>query len=78
MVGGATLGDGALWPLVGKQPPVDRYLARSDRRDGVAREHRGCSRRVRSPAPGGVRHGFGYVGQWEQATGGAREFEYGR
>jgi Apea-like HEPN len=33
MLGDATLGAGALWPLVGEEPPVDRYLARRDRRD---------------------------------------------
>lgn len=33
MLGDATLGVAALWPLVGEEPPVDRYLARRDRRD---------------------------------------------
>lgn len=33
MLGDPTLGDDALWPLVGDEPPVDRYLARKDRRD---------------------------------------------
>jgi hypothetical protein len=33
MLGDATLGEGALWPLAGQEPPVDRYLARRDRRD---------------------------------------------
>lgn len=33
MLGDATLGDGALWPLSGEEPAVDRSLARRDRRD---------------------------------------------
>jgi len=33
LLGDATLGDGALWPLSGEEPAVDRLLARKDRRD---------------------------------------------
>jgi hypothetical protein len=33
LLGDATLGDGALWPLSGEEPPVDRLLTRRDRRD---------------------------------------------
>jgi hypothetical protein len=33
MLGDARLGDDPPWPLVGEEPPVDRYLARRDRRD---------------------------------------------
>jgi hypothetical protein len=33
MLGDVTLKDGALWPLTGEEPAVDRLMARKDRRD---------------------------------------------